>query len=50
MVKDVQVVFGKGPGSQPVSNDAIDTHPSGRSPYFGIYPTSKSYRFTARST
>jgi hypothetical protein len=22
MVKDVQVVFGKGPGSQPVSNDA----------------------------
>ena len=46
MVKDVQVVFGKGPSSQHVLNDAnghVDTHPSGRrSPYFGSYPTGKS--------
>ena len=27
MVKDVQVVFGKGPDSQPVSNDAIGHAP-----------------------
>ena len=43
MVKDVQVVFGKGPSSQPVPNDANDMHPCERkSPYFGSYPTSKS--------
>ena len=30
MVKDVQVVFGKGPGSQPVLNDANGHAPCGR--------------------
>ena len=43
MVKDVQVVFGKGPGSQPVPMMLTDTHPYGkRSPYFGSYPIGKS--------
>ena len=43
MVKDVQVVFGKGPSSQPVLNDANGHAPCGRrSPYFGSYPIGKS--------
>ena len=44
MVNDVKVIFGKGPGSQPVSNDANGhTHTCGRrSPYFGSYPIGKS--------
>jgi hypothetical protein len=52
MVKDVQVVFGKGPDSQPVPNDANGhTHPcEGRSPYFGSYPTGRSYRSVVQST
>jgi hypothetical protein len=43
VVKDVQVVFRKRPGSQPILNDANGHAPIlKRSPYFGSYPTEKS--------
>ena len=42
MVKDIQVIFGKGPSSQPVRNDAHRHAPMWKSPYFGSYHTGKS--------
>jgi hypothetical protein len=35
MVKDLKVIFEKGPGKQPVPNDAIEHAPN---LYFGSYP------------
>jgi hypothetical protein len=38
MVKDVQVVFGKGPGNQPVSNDANEHAPMWKKSIFWELP------------
>jgi hypothetical protein len=51
MVKDLKVIFGKGPRSQPVPNG-----PNKRAPMwkkksiFGSYPIGKSVRFASQST
>jgi hypothetical protein len=44
MVRDLEVIFGKGPGGQSVPNDiATDTHPYGRrNLYFGSWSIGKT--------
>ena len=51
MVKDLNVVFGKGQGSEPILKDALGRAPvRKRSQYFGSYHIGKTLRSTTRST
>jgi hypothetical protein len=52
MVKDLKVIFGKGPGSQPVPNGPDKRAPMWKKKnlYFGSYPIGKSMRSAPQST
>ena len=51
MVKDLKIIFGKGPGSQPVPNGADKRAPMWKKKsYFGSYPIGKSMRSAQQST
>ena len=48
MIKDVKIVFGKGPGSQPVPKDDHMFQCGKKSLYCGTYLIGKSYRFVTQ--
>jgi len=50
MIKDLKVVFGKGPGSQLNPSENGKRDPSGRSLYFGTYHIVNSYRYVTQLT
>ena len=51
MVKDLEVIFGKGPGGQSIPNDAAGHKAMWKKNlYFGSYPIGKSLRSALQST